>query len=157
MPCCFNFECDVYTAKTCPEDGYARALWAVYPPHWAVSELPAAVVAATGAGAGFDMVGTAGAGGKLVSADSSSQGHGVSDARLSSVSSTPICAYGKGPLAVHSAHANVVLVPFLASWVKDHGYDGIYLDQYFAKWTYKFPYPVDTVRPFPPPLFKLCL
>ena len=92
MPCCYSFECNAFNTTTCPEDDFARALWKVYKPEWAVNEL--------GPGAG-----------------------------------TPICTYGKGPLGCHSAASNAALVPFLAAWLVSHGYDGIYFDEYFAKWT----------------------
>ena len=87
MPCCYGYECNAYNTTTCPVDDYARALWGVYKPEWAVNEL-----------------------------------HKTRPG-------TPICRYGKGPLAVHSAQSNAALVPFLAAWLKDHGYDGVYFDE----------------------------
>jgi hypothetical protein len=41
MPCCSSYECNGVTSAACPEDDYARALWAVYKPAWAVNELHA--------------------------------------------------------------------------------------------------------------------
>jgi hypothetical protein len=43
---------------------------------------------------------------------------------------TPLCLYGKGPLFCHSARSNAALVPFLAQWVRENGFDGLYLDEY---------------------------
>jgi hypothetical protein len=102
MPCCYGYNCNAYNTTTCPEDDYARALWKVYKPEWAVNQLT----------------------------------QGQPD--------TPICRYGKGPLACYSAASNAALVPFLADWLVGHGYDGVYFDQYFKGWSTKFPYPVDT-------------
>ena len=103
MPCCFSYDCDAFKTTTCPEDDYARALWAIYKPEWCVNEL--------------------GAVGKP---------------------NTPICTYGKGPLACHSPQSNAAVVPFLAGWLTSHGYDGVYFDEYFKSWKIDFPFPVDT-------------
>ena len=43
----------------------------------------------------------------------------------------PVCLYGKGPLFVHSQASVDALVPFLAGWLKQRGYDGVYFDEYF--------------------------
>ena len=48
----------------------------------------------------------------------------------------PVCWYGFGPMHVHTAASNAALVPFLAGWVRDHGFDGIYLDEYFQTFRY---------------------
>ena len=65
-----------------------------------------------------------------------------------SSSSVPICWYGFGPLHVHSKTSTAALVPFLARWVEENGFDGLYIDEFFQEFpgkTYLGKYPEGTL------------
>jgi hypothetical protein len=47
-------------------------------------------------------------------------------------------------LTAFSPQSNAAVVPFLAGWLREKGYDGVYFDEYFKSWTHEFPFPVDT-------------
>lgn len=40
MPCCYSYNCDAYTAPTCPDDDYAAALYNAFPQRLVLREIP---------------------------------------------------------------------------------------------------------------------
>ena len=112
VKCCTSFNCSLAKAPLCAADAFPEAIAKVFDPEWSVRLLSNQTTTTNNhhLERGTDDTGTGGV----------------------ETAAVPQCLYYFGLNYVPFEKSVAAVGAFLVEWVKEHAYDGVYLDEYFS-------------------------